>query len=70
MQDKQPEHSIPDTKNICKQLDIIIVIQDIQTTLLNIGHKYGTITDTVDIIWIHIKGKHILKIPHIQDQQK
>jgi hypothetical protein len=27
--------------------------------ILNTGHKYGTITDTMDIIRTHRKGKHL-----------
>jgi hypothetical protein len=27
--------------------------------MLNTGHKYGTITDTMDIIRTHRKGKHL-----------
>jgi hypothetical protein len=41
--------------------------------ILNTGHKYGTIADTMDIIKTHRKGethKHTRKIPHIQNQQR
>jgi hypothetical protein len=34
------------------------------------GHKYGTITDTMDVIKTHRKGKHTGKIPYIQNQQR
>jgi hypothetical protein len=27
--------------------------------ILNTGHKYGTITDTMDIVRTHRKGKHL-----------
>jgi hypothetical protein len=41
-----------------KQLEIIIVIQDTES-ILNTGHKYGTITQTIDSIRTCKKGKHL-----------
>jgi hypothetical protein len=55
---KQVEHFTLDIKNIYKQLGRIMAILNIQI-ILNTGHTYGTITDTVDIIKTENKGKHL-----------
>jgi hypothetical protein len=40
--------------------------------ILNTGHKYGTMADTMNIIRTHRKGKCLNtgKISHIQDQHR
>jgi hypothetical protein len=50
------------------QLEITTVTQDTQTTL-NTGHKYGTITDTMDIVKTHRKGKHLNTLEKITQQR-
>jgi hypothetical protein len=68
---RQSIHLIPDTKNIYKQLEIIIAIQDIH--ILNTGHKHGTITGYSghhENAYERKTLKHTRKTPHIQNQQQ
>jgi predicted patatin/cPLA2 family phospholipase len=57
--DKQEEHLIPDTMNIYTTLEAIIVTPGYSNHILNTGHAYGTVTDTMDIITTGRKGKHL-----------
>jgi hypothetical protein len=54
----QARHFILDTKSTYTQLGIIPVTEYFNH-ILNTGHVYGSMTDTMQIIKIKINGKHL-----------
>jgi hypothetical protein len=56
MLDKQEELSTLDTRNTSITSKVTTATLDIQSHILNTGHIYGTIEDTVENIKIGRKG--------------
>jgi hypothetical protein len=70
MQRKQAEYSTPETKNITQAIRNNNCNLGYSSHVLNMGHAYKTITDTMSIVRTRKRKtlKHIRKIPHIQNQ--
>jgi hypothetical protein len=55
---KREGRSIQDIKSTFMQSEVIMQIPDIPI-ILSTGHTYGTVTDTMDIIRMGRKGRHL-----------